>query len=223
MIHITKSEEPDCLKELREVPENKYENLQGECLNITRDLLYDDQKGLCAYCQRRLTSTTFIEHYIPRSKDRSKELDFSNFLGVCSGKYYVDKRTGKHIKFCSNIRGNEDLTISPLNETDIETLYYDENNKICSSNQPINNDLNSKLNLNFDELCEERQKSYDNFLKNIIDLGSKLGLSKIEIFEKALNVVRMKIPSYEFNSFLIFRLEKAIDYQKSKQETSNNQ
>ncbi len=217
MIRIIKSEEPDCLKQFREVPENKYEHLQGECLSLTRNLLFSDQNGLCAYCQRRLTSTTFIEHYIPQTKAPEKELDFSIFLGVCSGKYYVNKKTGKHIKFCSHLRGSEDLTVDPLKKTDIETLYYDENNKIFSSNQAINDDLKERLNLNFDELCEDRQKSYDNLLKNIIDLGSKQGLSKIEIFKKALNVVKTKNPSREFNGFLIYRLEKTIDYLANKQ------
>ncbi len=56
MIKISLSPEPDCLEKLKLVSNAKYDDLKGECDDIVRNLLYNDQKKLCAYCQRELKS-----------------------------------------------------------------------------------------------------------------------------------------------------------------------
>lgn len=212
MIHIVKLKEPECLKELRETQGTKYDDLQGVCLSSTRGLLHNEQNGLCAYCQRQLKSSVFIEHYIPQSKNSLLELEYTNFLGVCSGKYYLDKITGQHIEFCSCSRGNKSLLVNPLDEDSIDTLFYDEKNRICSTDNQINDDLNKTLNLNFAEICEDRKNSYDNFLQSIFSIGQKMNLSKIEIYEKALRSIGTQ--TKEFHGFLVYRITKIIEFQK---------
>ena len=214
MIQIIKSNEPDCLKALRNNEENNYDNLQDECLTITRNLLSDDQKGLCAYCQRVLEPSIFIEHYIPQTVDDSKVLMYSNFLGVCSGKYYLNRKTGKHIEFCSCSRGNKYLSVNPELNSSISTIYYDDENKVRSSNSKIDIDLNDILNLNFEELCLDRNNAYTNLIKSIFELGQKFKLTKIDIYKKVLKSFDDR--PVEFLGFLVFRLQKLIDYHSAK-------
>jgi uncharacterized protein (TIGR02646 family) len=48
--------------------------------------LRDDQRGLCAYCENRLIpEDESVEHFVPRSSDHARELDWSNLLLCCAG------------------------------------------------------------------------------------------------------------------------------------------
>jgi len=165
MIKINKSEEPICLERVRNNPNATYESLSldVDCNKEVRQLLHDDQKGLCAYCQRIFESKIFIEHYIAQAdNDRGRELQlsYSNFLGACSGKYYLDRKKGNKILFCSVNRGNSTLTINPESQSDIDTLSYDEESRIKSTNTIYQKELDTILNLNFDDLCLDRQITF---------------------------------------------------------------
>jgi uncharacterized protein (TIGR02646 family) len=51
-----------------------------------KNRLREDQRGLCAYCENRLVlSDESVEHFIPRSADHSRELDWSSLLLCCLG------------------------------------------------------------------------------------------------------------------------------------------
>ena len=215
MIKIDKSEEPICLEELRNSPEPKidYFSLQGDCLKEVRGKLNSDQKGLCAYCQRKFQSIIFIEHYIPRADERqgkALELQYSNFHGVCSGKYYVDRKTGKAILFCSVERGSKTLTINPESQFDIDTLFYDGESRIKSTNSVFQNELDNILNLNFDDLCLDRQISLEEEINPILEMAITLELTPLETFTKARNSVLARNP--EFLGYLLYRLNELITY-----------
>jgi len=219
MIKINKSEEPTCLNNLRnsQIPRINYYSLKDDCLLEVRKTLNRDQKGLCAYCQRKFQSITFIEHYIPRADNgRGKELElqYSNFLGVCSGKYYVDRKTGEAILFCSTKRGDQPLSINPENQLDIDTLFYDEENRIKSSNQVYQNELDNILNLNFDDLCLDRQISFEEEINPILEMAIELGLTPVETFTKALNSVTLRKP--EFLGCLLYRLNELITFHSNR-------
>ncbi len=48
--------------------------------------LRDDQRGLCAYCEHRLVpEDESVEHFVPKSADHARELDWSNLLLCCAG------------------------------------------------------------------------------------------------------------------------------------------
>ncbi|MFK7982162.1 MAG: hypothetical protein AB8G86_19435, partial [Saprospiraceae bacterium] len=191
-------------------------SLKGDCLKDVREKLNSDQNGLCAYCQRKFQSIIFIEHYIPRADEgRGKELElqYANFLGVCSGKYYVDKKTGKAILFCSVKRGSEPLTINPENQLDIDTLFYDDENRIKSTNQVYQEELDDILNLNFDDLCLDRQISFEEEINPILEMAIALGLTPIETFTKARNSVLARNP--EFLGYLLYRLNELITFHSS--------
>lgn len=111
---IDTDKEPQCLETLR-TNGHHYIDLKGECKNEVRAELSEQQKSYCAYCERKLDPLVFIEHYISQSQDPSQELVFSNFLGVCSGKYYLDKMTGKFIPHCGDSRQSLALSINTKN------------------------------------------------------------------------------------------------------------
>ena len=219
MIHIKKSQEPECLRELRETEGTNYDDLQGECKKQVTELLSNDQGGLCAYCQRYLNPSVYIEHYIPQLKDgNSLELKYSNFLGVCSGKYYMDKMTGEHIAFCSVLRGSEVLSINPLVKESISTIFFNESNEIHSRDKKTDTELNETLNLNFIEICEDRGNQYNHFFKSFLYMGLKMKLSKIQILQKALtslNEILLQNEFPEFIGFINFRINQAIEHKKT--------
>lgn len=216
MILINRTNEPPCLAVLRNEENSSYEeSLQGDCKKQVTTQLDSDQKHLCAYCQRAFTSTVFIEHYIPQSIDASKQLDYSNFLGVCSGKYYVNRKTGKAIMFCSVNRANHSLRLDPSNLNHVDTIYYDENFRICSSNRQFEEELNRILNLNFDELCLDRIDKFERTLKSYQDLGLKMKLSPVQIYTKALQIIKNKNP--DFSGFLLYKYQKLLHFHKKKE------
>ena len=46
----------------------------------------EDQRGLCAYCENQLKPVDeSVEHFVARTGDRERELDWSNLLLVCLG------------------------------------------------------------------------------------------------------------------------------------------
>ncbi len=51
--------------------------------NEMKKILISEQKGLCAYCMRRIhvNSHSRIEHYIPLSRNKEKAIDYTNLLG----------------------------------------------------------------------------------------------------------------------------------------------
>ena len=141
-----------------------YDNLshvvmQGKRLQVRDELLkqlIEDQRGLCAYCMCRIhPEDAHIEHYIPRHCDwyngkptlDELSLDYRNMLAVCK-----DKGT------CDATRGNEKLTVDPRRETDVDQIRYERSScTITSSNQAIENDCNTLLNLNDKYLARGRK------------------------------------------------------------------
>ncbi len=208
MTYINKSKEPPCLTKLNSNPKNTYVDLQDECLEETRNQLKLDQKGLCAYCQRTFESIVFIEHHIPQSVSDEEQLRYSNFLGVCSGKYYLDRKSGKCVLFCSVSRGSKVLKFNPLIKKHIQSLSYDSDSRIISNDAIINKEINELLNLNFDDLCIDREISFENFFNNILRLAMVMKLSKLEALEKAKRSIMSN--SNEFLGYILFRLDKLI-------------
>jgi len=202
LISIDLGTEPDCLKELRS--ENKtYNDLKDECLKEVRELLKIQQEGYCAYCEQKFKSIVFIEHYVSQEEDNTQDLMFSNFLGVCSGKFYLDKKTGQHIEHCDTSRGAKRLQINPKLENHINTILYDENDRIRSTNSYLDKDINNVLNLNFKELVDARNKEFKKSFDNLLIVAKQLKLSKRESFEKGVSIVSSGI--VDFPGYLHYR------------------
>lgn len=214
-ILIPAEKEPDCLKILRSNPIHTYGDLKDPCKDQVIGQLSELQNELCAYCERKfsrpelpnkpeLALVPYIEHYLPQKKVPEHQLSWNNFLAVCSGKFYKtinDRKAGIKTDFCSHKRGDKSLNIDPRINEHIQTLYYDENHRICST--LFDDELNSILNLNFDEICRERADSFMDFDSTFIDEGERMILSRKEIIIKAISEVENEHPAYK--NFILYR------------------
>ena len=131
MRFVVKGAEPACLSRVRrEVDRIVDDSGQGlttadwselkDCAQPVRDALAFEQAHLCAYCMGRLRTTGHhdvtnpsgmkIEHFVPRSVQPAQMFQWSNLLGVCSGRTVIQQETHDT---CDRVRGNRPLHINP--------------------------------------------------------------------------------------------------------------
>ena len=212
LVEIDLSKEPVCLQELWANTVMTYENdLKDECRAEVVELLKNEQKNLCAYCQKNIENVINIEHYIAQSdilnNDHNLQLSFSNFLGVCTGKLYLNRETGTHERHCDTNRGNIHLRIDPRIHTHVLTISYTDDFRIISSNQEMNSDLNNVLNLNIDGICELRQKTFNEYFVRISEYWSENLV--IEFYRKALRDMENNPP--EYYGYIKYRFTQLIE------------
>ena len=159
MIYIKKSVEPHSLMEFREsTPDVSYEGLPKDVKDDIRNYLLIEQGYICAYCMERIDcDSTTIEHFIPRSTDSSKDLEYGNMLGVCPG----NEGSPYNMQTCGCHRKNAPLTINPQVRTYIDTIRYSPKGQIVSTVAAINVDMNETLNLNVSFLTHNRKTALD--------------------------------------------------------------
>lgn len=120
--------------------------------DIIRNSLIKEQKGLCAYCMRRLEPDGFhtqIEHWYPLSRDKSKALSYSNMLGVCDGGKSSDHR--KKVLCCDASKNDEtEMAVNPLDFSQMQQIAYLSDGTIytVSKDKKLEKDLNETLKLN---------------------------------------------------------------------------
>ena len=99
--------------------------------SVFREQLYREQKGLCAYCMKRVRNdgSSVIEHYLPVDENRESALDYENMMLCCDG---GRSRTdgNHHILCCDASKGHQTITISPYNESQMSKIRYNKNGKI---------------------------------------------------------------------------------------------
>lgn len=158
---IVKDNEPLEWTEFRNTPGTNYES--KPCL---RQALYQEQGGICAYCSRRLfdefsngTTTNRIEHIKAQSKcTREERMHYTNMVLCCNGRIY-NNDTSDNNTICDLHRKNDDISISPLNKSCIDSISYSTTGRILSSNFDWNKDINKTLNLNHPVLVSNRRSS----------------------------------------------------------------
>lgn len=93
--------------------------------NEVKAVLIHEQKGLCAYCMKRIRmdSHSRVEHFVPLSLDKEKALDYSNMLGVCDGGEKIEGKQG-HILCCDAHKKENAISISPLNKEQMCKIAY---------------------------------------------------------------------------------------------------
>lgn len=172
MIYIKKNAEPQSLKAHRNTPGADFDSLDKTEL---RDFLLSEQGYLCAYCMKRIKDAkdTKIEHY--EARNAKNQLIYTNLLAVCTGNEKLQNQYRKiePKKFtCDTMKKSQALHINPQNGSDIETIYYDAQGKIYSSNKDYQEDLDKVLNLNdpYGYLIDNRQaalKAVQNQLRKL--------------------------------------------------------
>ena len=219
MIYIEKKPEPKSLTKYK-LQEHAY--YDGCPKNDIRESLFKEQGHLCAYCMRRIEEAELvrIEHWKPESLlTEYEKLDYKNMLGVCLG--HIEGTQGKD-DTCDAHKGNTPITVNPLDEITLRSIYYDtKNGEIHSSNTKIDNDLDVVLNLNSlkHRLPNNRKTKLDEFLRLLTDKFGKKDwtvsrLSKVLERYSALNEDGSKV---EYLGIVSWYLNKRINSAKSNQ------
>jgi uncharacterized protein (TIGR02646 family) len=130
MRKIEKGASPDFFEDWKKkfIAKNKrvatYSDLVGKQKQQLKEVLYDEQYGLCCYCCKLLQypypydENIHIEHFRPQDSYKDLDLDYGNLHISCSGY----KNMGEN---CGHKKDNwfdEKLTVSPL-ENDVESLF----------------------------------------------------------------------------------------------------
>ena len=159
MKHIIKGNTPQSLLDYKRTPNATYNGFGSK--EDVRIALIKEQKGLCAYCNGRISNVrnkelgkpkTGIEHYKSQEKHPHLQLEYGNMLGVCNG---VSKDYNEAVQHCDTSRGSRELTIDPLSISCEKSIIYGSDGKIKSTNPDIQSDFDDILKLNI--LKEKKQ------------------------------------------------------------------
>jgi uncharacterized protein (TIGR02646 family) len=146
---------------------NDWATLQPSCKEEVRRALAAEQLGLCAYCTRRLDTSRGardenpgaggmkVEHWMARSVDPARTLDWSNLLGVCGGILQTKSAGPEYI--CDKARGARALDLNPAHpDIDVQKLFrYTALGEIRSNDPRAQRDIET-LNLQGATLKEQR-------------------------------------------------------------------
>jgi uncharacterized protein (TIGR02646 family) len=168
MVHIKKGTEPRVLTKFREsTPDASYDGLPSDVKDEIRNALLNEQGAICAYCMTSINfDTVKIEHFIAQEADKTKDLAYSNMLGVCPGGKNPNEKTARKSLTCDAHRENAPLTINPLNKAIIDTLYYIDG-CIESSDSKLNREIDEILNLNVSFLVNNRKSALAAYKKHL--------------------------------------------------------
>ena len=157
MIVVKRGKEPNSLLKFRkENPDADYESdMPTDVLKDIRKQMWEEQRGLCAYCMKKIDAPKVvrIEHCRPRhpqgeqEHDKKATLDFKWMLDVCYGNN-LEKGVKREDTTCDAHRGNTELTVNPFDELSVRKIKYKADGSIYSDDVEINKDVTDTLNLN---------------------------------------------------------------------------
>lgn len=147
MIKINKVNEPKEWTQYKSTPGAKY-----EAIPQLVDSLLREQGYICAYCMRRIPHKDMengkltqedhrIEHVKSRESYPELQLDYNNMVICCPGHIGEESH-------CDKKKDRDSISFTPLEQAFIDTIIYNTNGEISSTNPIYNNEMNSKLNLN---------------------------------------------------------------------------
>lgn len=180
MIKINKKKEPHSLTKykLREPLDIERPLADQKVNSDVRKTLFNEQKGLCAYCMSKLQQNkTVIEHIKPKSKYTYLARTYTNLLLTCNN-------IGNH---CDKSKGNNELSsVDKLIFNKIEYyIKYEETGNIYSEYSKIHSDLNNKnmLNLNGPFYLKRNRAEIFTTIRDEIKKDLDDGKNKSEIIE----------------------------------------
>lgn len=193
MLYIKKGKEPRSLTEYKKQAGAYYEGYPDKI--DVKNALLAEQGFLCAYCMRRIgVHSMKIEHWAAQNPiegyGEDTSLSYHNMLGVCMGK--EGERPSKQT--CDTHKGNKALTIDPRRQEHIDSIFYDHNGTIGSTDARLHNDIDTILNLNGEGTdLKENRKAVLNALNAYLKKQQAQGIWKRDLLLKA----RRLFGSYE--------------------------
>ena len=101
MKRITKGPEPKSFTRHRRQSNANYGNYAEK--HGLRDVLIEEQGGLCCYCMRRISVPNMkIEHWACQQRYPHKQLEYQNLLAACDG----GEGAAKHLQHCDTRSGD---------------------------------------------------------------------------------------------------------------------
>lgn len=175
-----------------------------DCKASLRDAIWHDQHGLCAYCGGAMPNdeSMKIEHFVPRSVDRDRILDWANLLGCCSGQYTEAGRTVTH---CDSHRTpGERLHVHPVASVRDPGDLFKVNvsarrgtlGEISAQSEEARHDL-LELNLNAPRLVENRRRVVEQLrrkLRSLPDDGARRRFIRARL--EAIATTTHQLPPY---------------------------
>lgn len=173
MILIKKNKEPKEWEEYRNTPGVDYQSKPALV-----DSLLDEQGYICAYCMRRIPCKDRIketkdgkqiytqedhrvEHILSRENHDDLKLDYKNMVICCPGHIGIEDH-------CDRLKGSKDISFSPMDKNFIDTLSYQLDGSIKSSNKVFDDEINSVLKLNTELLKLNRKNAWNAALNELI-------------------------------------------------------
>jgi len=170
-----------------EVENAGFKVMDTEIKDALRQALFDEQFGVCAYCQQKLKiNRTKIEHHCEQSicdgenGTQDRRLDYTNLLLVCLGKGGM-----KNELHCDTSKAESDrkkylpMQINPTISNHILTISYSTNGRIRSSNELYNRELNKILNLNVSHLKDMRKKKWQSIYAKSMNKNGSLNTDRM--------------------------------------------
>lgn len=181
MILITKNKEPKEWTEYRNTPGVDYQAIP----ELVQSLL-KEQGYICAYCMRRIpqkdrlykkdgnnyvltTEDHRVEHIKSRELHDNLKLEYTNMAICCPGHIGAEDH-------CDRLKGAQDISFTPLDQQFINTIKYNSDGTITSTNEVYNREINDTLNLNT-ELLKRNRKAMLTEVITQINVSCKKGKS----------------------------------------------
>lgn len=233
MLFIKKGAEPIVLRNAkRELRATQgvvynYDNLRIDKSKLIEALLAE-QGYICAYCMRALRKPdkAHVEHIDPRhgltGANDTASVDYRNMLAVCDG----DADAGAKHQICDKSKGNQEITISPLDERLMIHIGYRRSAKqrgillvtYSSENADFDerarHDLDEVLNLNDSQTFVPKGRwevmdSTNSYLSKI--LGSlKSREARRRALKKAIEAIRHQAEKPQYAGVVLWCFEKAL-------------
>jgi uncharacterized protein (TIGR02646 family) len=138
-------------------PNHHYDNYPEK--DDLRTSLLGEQGYICCYCMRRIAEPTgqkmVIEHFKPQSLYPDLQFDYNNLLASCHGG--GNKNAPEMYQHCDERKKSHEIAINPLNQTMMEHIKFTANGEIYTENEFLDSDINNVLNLNLQQLKNERK------------------------------------------------------------------
>ncbi|OAD18837.1 hypothetical protein THIOM_005560 [Candidatus Thiomargarita nelsonii] len=234
MIYIDKSQEPSSLRAFIEKEQQanihpSYGNLDKEVIDDLNESLLKEQGYLCCYCMEEISLNSLRrEHFLPQSRFKSEELNYSNLFAACNfsdglspdqqhcdikkgnlliPKYLLDKKCSDYFRY------NRSGEILPYGSFKRYKDYYENFNKLNAEQKAILSTIEI-LNLNAERLKTKRQNFILTLIQSINGFEKEKIEQKIEDYKTKDSLGKLK----RFCGVAVYLLE---DYLKRKFSNEN--
>ena len=137
-----------------------WDKLKPKVKQALRTRLYEDQGGICCYCQSEIANdeTSVIEHLLPKSLNPLVyTFDFDNVILSCDGEKYIPKPKESH---CDDSKKDFLILVNPLQDDCESKFSYTRLGRILGVGVEAEQTINI-LNLDTPKLQIRRKREFD--------------------------------------------------------------